>query len=256
MRHLSLVLAASLLAGEIVQAQTRSPAQRPPAHKPYGAVAVEIPPAVDDASFTAFRQQLAEIAKRRVFADLAAAVVAHGFFWERDFGAGFDPSRSGVENLAVAIGLEARDGAGWNHLAAFASEPGATPFPSRLGVICSPPSPAFDASELDRLVETTRTDGPSWAYPHRVGLPVHAAPHPGSPVVETLGLHFVHVLGYEAADNNADAERTAWARVATPAGKAGFLPPGTLRSLAADQLCYVKDITGRWRITGYVGRAD
>ena len=32
--------------------------------------------------------------------------------------------------------------------------------------------------------------------------------------------------------------------------------PDTLMSLAAPRLCYIKDITGRWQITGYIGRRD
>jgi hypothetical protein len=255
MRYLSLVLAALLLTCEMALAQARAPTQRPPAHKPYTTVPVEIPQPRDDPSFAAFRKELADIAKRRIFAELAAAVVAHGFFWDRDFDAGFDPSRSGVENLASAIGLEARDGAGWNLLANFAAEPAATPVPSRLGVICSPPSPAFDETALDRLIEATNTDEIAWAYPRIAGVAVRAAPFPTSPVVETLGLHFVHVLDDEAPEH-VQPQRSAWARVATPAGKVGFVAPNSLRSLSDERLCYIKDITGRWRIAGYVGGGD
>jgi hypothetical protein len=256
MRHFWPVLAALLLAVGLAQAQTRGPAQRPPPYKPYSAVAVDIPPAPDDPSFAAFRNELADIAKRRVYADLAAVVVARGFFWDRDFGGGFDPSKTGVENLAFAIGLEARGGTGWKRLAAFAADPNARPAPLRTDVMCSPPSPAYNESELDRLIESTKTESHVWTYPRDAGAAVRAAPRAGSAVVETLGLHFVHVLGYEAGENEVEPARTAWARVATPTGRAGFIAPGTLRSLGAEQLCYIKDVTGRWRIAGYVGRGD
>jgi hypothetical protein len=123
-------------------------------------------------------------------------------------------------------------------------------------VICGPPNPSYNETERDRLIETTKTESHVWTYPRNAGVAVRAAARAGSAVVETLGLHFVHVLGYGATETDIEPERTAWARVATPTGKAGFVPPGTLRSLGAEQLCYVKDVTGRWRIAGYVGRGD
>jgi hypothetical protein len=256
MRRRWLVPAALLLAVAIAHAQSRSAGPRPPPHKPYDLVSVEIPVAAENATFAAFRNELAEVAKRRIFAELAAVVVTRGFFWDRDFGNGFDPTKSGVENLAAAIGLEADGGAGWNRLAAFAAEPTATPIPLHVGVICGPPDPIYDAAELERLIETTKTQSRVWTYPRDTGVPVHAAPRAGSAVVETLGLHLVHVLAYETAERGAEPERAAWARVATPTGKAGFVAPDMLRPLSREQLCYIKDVIGRWRIAGFVGRGD
>jgi hypothetical protein len=256
MRHLALVLAALLLAGALAQAQTRGPAQKPPPHQPYDPVAVAIPPPLDEPGFIAFRKQLADIARRRVYADLAAVVVARGFFWDRDFGSSFDPSKTGVENLATAIGLEAGDGAGWGRLAGFAAEPSASSIALRASVVCGPPNPSYDESALDRLMETTKTDSHAWTYPRNADMTVRAAPRANGAIVETLGLNFVHVLGYEAGEGDSERERAAWARVATPSGKAGFIAPGTLRPLSAERLCYEKDITGRWRVAGYIGRGD
>jgi len=39
----------------------------------------------------------------------------------------------------------------------------------------------------------------------------------------------------------------------TPSGALGYAAPGTLMSLSASQLCYVKDLIGHSRITGFVG---
>ena len=39
-------------------------------------------------------------------------------------------------------------------------------------------------------------------------------------------------------------------------GKQGFVAPGTLLSPYAERLCYARDITGRWRIAGFVGGGD
>jgi hypothetical protein len=254
MRHLALVLAL-LLAGGSAQAQTRATAQKPPPHKPYDPVAVNIPPPFDDPGFAAFRKQLAEIARRRIYADLAAVVAPRGFFWDRDFGSSFDPSKTGVENLATAVGLEAGDGAGWSRLAGFAAEPGASPIGLRTGVVCGPPNPSYDEGALDRLMESTKTDSHAWTYPRIPAMAARAAPRANGAIVETLGSNFVRVLGYEAGEDDTEP-RTAWARVATPSGKTGFVAAGALRPLSAEQLCYEKDITGRWRIAGYVGRGD
>ena len=76
-----------------------------------------------------------------------------------------------------------------------------------------------------------------------------------APVAETLGLHFVRVLGFEEKDGDTDPVHNAWARVATPSGKAGFTAPNSLLSPYADRLCYGKEGTG-WRIVGYVGGGD
>jgi len=75
-------------------------------------------------------------------------------------------------------------------------------------------------------------------------------------VVETLGLNLVRVLGFEDKDGDTDPVRNAWARVATPGGKTGFVAPNSLLSPYADRLCYAKEGTGPWRISGYVGGGD
>ena len=78
-----------------------------------------------------------------------------------------------------------------------------------------------------------------------------AAPQPTGAVVGTLGLHFVRVLGERAS-----AEHLDWMKVAAPSGKTGFVAGGMLMSLLAERLCYRKDVTGRWRIAGFVGGGD
>ena len=82
----------------------------------------------------------------RVFDRLARIVVARGFFWDRDFANGFDPKKSGVENLAAAIGLERGTGGGWQTLVAFADEPSASEISASPGVLCAPARPASTAT--------------------------------------------------------------------------------------------------------------
>jgi hypothetical protein len=254
-RHwrMPIVLAVVLAAG-VARAQT--PARLPVATKPYQPVAVKLPASPADPSFAAFRKDFAAIARGGVFDRLARIVVTHGFFWDRDFANGFDPKRSGVENLAAAVGLERGTGGGWQALAAFADEPTASETPASPGVLCAPGRPEFDSDDFDRLTDATRTNPSEWVFPRADGLDVRAAPRTESAVVEKLGQYFVHVVRFETAPANAEPVRTAWARIAIPSGKIGYAAPDTLMSLSAARLCYIKDIIGRWQITGYIGRRD
>jgi hypothetical protein len=223
-------------------------------HAPYQPVAVTLPAASDDAGFVAFRHSLIKVAKARVYSDLARLVVRRGFFWDRDFGGAFDPAKSGVENLAVAVGLEARNGAGWGTLAAFAAEVTTKPEPSRPGVVCSPGQPTFSEPEFDRLLDLTGTAGSDWHYPRGNATAVYAAPRVDSTVIETLGLYFVRVLreGTGAVGGNV----AVWQRVLTPTGKIGFVDRTVLLGLEPRRLCYRKDVTGLWQIGGYISGGE
>ena len=226
-------------------------AQAPPP-KPYAPAAITLPAASDDASFIAFRTALAAAAKSRIYAELAPLVLTQGFFWDRDFGRRFDARKPAVDNLALAIDLERRDGIGWNALAVFAAEAAAEPLDSRPGVVCAPARPSYDGVAFSRLLDASYTGGIDWAYPRADQTPVRAAPQPGAALAGTLGLHFVRLLGFEGVDHEPAPGRTQWARVAMPDGKRGFVAPGQLMSLTAERLCYIKDLVAGWRIAGYI----
>jgi hypothetical protein len=224
--------------------------QRPP--KPYAPVAITLPAASDDTSFVTFRAALAAAAKSRIYAELAPLVLAQGFFWNRDFGRQFDPRKPSVDNLAAAITLESRNGAGWEALAAFAAETAAEPLDSRPGVVCAPARPGYDGVAFSRLLDGTYTSGIDWAYPRADSTPVRAAPNSESALAGTLGLHFVRLLGFEGPLSEPAAGRTQWARVTMPDAKPGFVAPGSLMSLTGERLCYIKDLVAGWRIAGYI----
>ena len=57
------------------------------------APAITRTPAIDDASFTAFREAIAAAAKSRIYAGLADLTRRQGFFWDRDFSHPFDPRK-------------------------------------------------------------------------------------------------------------------------------------------------------------------
>jgi hypothetical protein len=242
-----LALAASALAAMPTVSQ---PISLPP--KPYTPVAIALPVASEDASFVTFRAKLAAVAKRRVYAELAQLVEAQRFFWDRDFGHGFDPRKPGVDNLAAAILLEHRNGSGWDLLAAMAAEAAIEPLDSRPSVVCAPARPAYDGVALTQLLNKTYTAPIDWAYPRAAKTPIRAAPQPAAAAIGTLGLNFVRLLSFEGPDSEPAPGRTQWARVAAPDGAVGFVAPNSLLSLTTERICYIKDLVGGWRIAGYV----
>ena len=114
--------------------------------KPYKPVAIELPQPVKDPSFAAFRQQLADIAKRKDRAALAKHVAAN-FFWQTDDGKDIAlQGRPGIDNLVRALYLDNPETEGWDILAAFAADATGDPSPERKGVICAPGEPKLDGA--------------------------------------------------------------------------------------------------------------
>ena len=220
----------------------------PPPVKPYAAVAVTPPGPFNDASFTAFRQTLAGIAQRKDRAALAKLVVPKGFFWMQDKDAA-DPKKSGVDNLASAIGLDDNGGSGWDVVASAASDPTASALPEHKDVYCTPAQPVFDIQALQSLLDQTGTSPFEWGFPISNGVEVRSAAQPNAAVTDKLGLYFVRVL----ADSPPPAANgQAFVHIALPSGKNGFVSADTLAPLMTDQMCYSKD-AGGWKITGYIG---
>ena len=254
----ALTAAVGLIEPSLVEPALAEPL-RPP--KPYTPVAITPPPAFADESFVAFRQEFAAVAKGRIYAELARLIVPDGFFWERDFGNGFQASKPAVDNLAAAVRLEHDGGVGWSTLAAFATEVSAAPLPSFPGVICAPQNPQFDAIDFDRLLNQSYTDEPDWAYPRADKTIIRAAAATNAATVETLGLNFVRLLARADPTNSLpksapSIDRSAWTPVVAPSGKTGFVAPGALVSFTTERLCYGKDASGRWRIAGFVGTGN
>ena len=241
------------LAGAAVVAQ--APAQTPtpppiqaPAPGPYTPVPITLPPAVNDPSFDAFRQGLAEIAQKKDRAALARLVTAN-FFWIPEDTDLADKRKSGIDNLAKALGLEGPDAIGWDALAAYAAEASAIADPQRKGVFCAPSEPVFDEKAADELANATHTDAADWVFPLRDGVGVRAEAKQDAPVVDKLGLYLVRALVDESPAN---AVYASFVKVMLPSGKIGFVPVETVLPIGGEQLCYVKDASG-WKIAGFLG---
>jgi hypothetical protein len=222
----------------------------PPAPiKPYPAVKVTPPQPNGDPGFQDFHKQLLDVAAHKDRAGLAKLVVAQGFFWIQDKDLA-EKSKPGIDNLAKAIGLDAKDGSGWDVVTGFANDPTATDLPDHKGVVCSPADPNIDPKAFEALGEATQTDPSEWGYPLKDGAEVHSAPQPNAPVMEKLGLNLVRVLPDTAPPS--DASQPAFLHVATPSGKSGFIAMDAIAPLGGDEMCYVKD-AGGWKIAGYFG---
>ncbi len=222
----------------------------PPAPvKPYRQVAVTPPAPLADAGFVAFRKQLADVAAHKDRAALAKMVVTQNFFWIQDKNLA-DKRKSGVDNLAKAIDLDAKDGPGWDVLTAFANEPSAAESPQQQGAFCAPADPTIDPNALEALGKATGTDPSEWGYPSNGGVEVRAAAQPDSPVIEKLGMYLVRVLPDSGQDG--DPNQPMLLHVALPDGKSGFVDAQALSPLGGDQMCYAKNASG-WKIAGYLG---
>jgi hypothetical protein len=226
-------------------------APRPQAAKPepYKAVAVTPPQALSDPALDALRKQLGEVAQRKDRGALAKLAVGQNFFWLGENGERADKRKSGADNLAAALGLNNKDGAGWDMLASLADDPTGSPSREHKGAICAPADPTFDGKSFSELLQATKTDAGEWGYPVSANIEVHAGPQANTPVVEKLGLTFVRIVP-EGGPNV-----PAFIRIVTPAGKVGFVSVDSIAPLGNDQICYVKDSSG-WKIGGYVGGGD
>lgn len=224
----------------------QAPQIAPP--KAYKQVAVKAPLASNDASFAAFRKQLADVAQKKDRAALQKLVVAKGFFWEGEGGDHGDAKKSSFDNFAQAVSLDDKDGSGWEILAAAAQEPTLEPDEDRKGVMCGPASAQIDEQSLVALIKDTGTDADEWAFPNGDKLEVRAEPKTDAPVSETLGLVLVRVYPEE----NNSTEPPTMLRIVTPSGKLGYVTMTAVLPIVTDQLCYIKE-AGGWKIAGYAG---
>ena len=251
--HLTSVFAALLIAGATpAMAQNPPRGAQPPQPAmagPYKSVPVTPPPSMSDPAFEAFRKQMGEAAQRKDRAALAKLVVGQGFFWVRENGDRADKRKSGTDNLAAALGLNNKEGAGWDMLASFADDPTGSPSPEHKGAFCAPADPSFDGKAFNALMQTTKTDVGEWGYPVSADVEVRATPQANAPVIEKLGLAFIRIVP-ESGPN-----APTFLRVVTPAGKIGFVSVDSVAPIGNDQICYVKD-AGGWKIGGYIGGGD
>ena len=245
-RSISFVLAAVALAIVTVAQGLAEPGQKAPQPKPYKPVPIALPEPVKDPSFAAFRKQLLGIAERKDRAALAK-VIAKDFFWIPQDKNIADKSKSPLDNLSRAIGLDQADG--WDIIAIFADDPTADPDPQRKGVICAPADPKYDANAAEALGQATGTQSGSWYYPVGDGVEVRDQPSATGKVIGKLGMHLIWI---HPDDSPASAVQADMVRIVLPSGKFGFVSVDALLPLPGDLLCYVKE-GNDWKIAGVIG---
>jgi hypothetical protein len=226
------------------QPQAQQPVA-PPA--PYSVLKVAPPKPSNDPSLAAFRKELAGIAQRKDRPALAKLVTVQGFFWLKEEGNAAG-KKTGIEALATALILAAKDGSGWERLGEFAADETAQPYPDRPNTVCSPAGPEFNEQELDKLAEATKTDVGDWGFTSTDGVEVRATAAQTAPVIEKLGMQFVRVMPDTAPNASQD-----FMRIVAPSGKVGFVAAEAINPLGSDQLCYGKDASGAWKIVGMIG---
>ncbi|MBX3522228.1 MAG: hypothetical protein KF807_03355 [Xanthobacteraceae bacterium] len=228
---------------------TATASAEPP--KEYPLVAAEIAKGPSDPSLEVFRATLGEIARKKD-AEALRKLVAGSFFWERDFGGGFEKKKSAFINFATALSLNADDGSGWQLLAKFVAQvPG--PHEKKKGVFCGPPAPKYNEKEFEKLLKDTDTEVFDWGYPAHGNVIAREKGEAGSPEVAKLSAHFVYV---DLAARGSDFDyKNGWSPVVTHDGKKAFVAPGELLTPLDPRLCFAKR-DGKWRIAGYIGGGD
>ncbi len=249
------LLALSSQAQSQGQPQPQQPQQQaaPAPPKPYKAVTVRLPAPSTDASHAAFRKQLADIAKRKDRAALQKLVVTQNFFWQSADGDHADKTKSAFDNFATAIGLDGKEGYGWDWLAAAADEPTLEAVPEMKGVSCAPAGPVFDEKAFEEVVKATGTDEGEWVVTAAPSNDIRGAGNAKAPVIEKVGTILIRIMSDDQAAA-APAQENPFVMVVTPGGKVGYIAAEALSPLDFEQICYTKD-GAAWKITGYFGGA-
>jgi hypothetical protein len=236
-------LAAALAAASVALAQSTPP-------KPYKAVTVTPPQPASDPAFDALRKQVGDAAQKKDRSALAPLVIAQGFFWQRDGRDRADKRKSGLDNLATALSLNSKGGAGWDILFSYTDDPTASPSSVFKGALCAPGEPAHNAAAFTELLKSTQSDVSEWGYTLSPATDVHEKAQASAPVIEKIGPMFVRVAPDKVPGS------AAYQRIITPSGKAGFVTIDAVAPLGNDQLCYVKDGGNGWKIGGYIGGGE
>jgi len=205
-----------------------------------------------DASFAEFQKKLRQAAEKR---DLKAIenLVATTFFWERDFGGGYNRAATPFQNLVNAMQLDdsklrrSARGIGWRKLQRIAGSRHFAPSDADKPVteaVCGPAPPGYQSNAIKN------DDLLFWGYVFD-RAPVRAAASPQSKIIRQVENEAIKVETWATRVPG----RPKFVKVELPDGKSGYIAEGQIQPFLDEQLCFRKLGNG-WRIVGYIGGGD
>lgn len=250
----------------IILAALTLPGMTAGAAEPYDRIAVRPLNATEpDDALAGLIARLAAAARSKDRKALAPHVHKQ-FFWDRDFGGGFDARAPAVKNFETALSLNESDLApeykdiGWERLRELLAARSFTRHGSRPGVVCAPG--AVWAEDEQRALQTANRFASDfsfdWAYMEDRPVRFHGSPESTGEVLAELTWQAVRVLdlGSDTATAQGPPAAQDWIKVHLPSGKEAYARYGEMLSFLSDRLCYGRSSAGGWHIAGYVGGGD
>lgn len=213
-----------------------------------------------DAALTAMRKKLADIIARKD-ASALFVLVSPDFTWtangepaERS-----NPDGDPLHNFKIAFGFAVagkdekigNDEAFWVLLEQALGDPALTPHADRPAIACGPVTAEADEDAREAATELIAGEDETveWAYTLKeIALTEKAAA--GRTVAKIANAALPVVGRYPAAREGEDVNPSFY-ELLLPSGKTGWIDVDGVEPLATDRLCYGKDKTGAWKITGY-----
>jgi len=228
---------------------------------PYAEVKVTAPaPFPADAALNAMRKQLAGIVARKD-AKALFALVSPDFVWTADGEPAerSNPDGDPLQNFKIAFGFAiggkddkiGNDEAFWVLLEQAVSDPALTPHGGNSAIACGPVTAEADEDARDAATEKIagEDEGVEWTYTLKE-IALTEKPAGGRTVAKAANVALPVVGRYPAAKEGEDIAPSFY-ELLLPSGKTGWIDVDGVEALAADRLCYGKDKTGAWKITGY-----
>lgn len=225
---------------------------------PYERILLEFVSPSPPPGLTGFLSKLADIATGRD-AQRLEPFLARDFFWERDYGGGFDRDVSALDNFTTALTLDATKTSRsfvakrWNDLDRLLKENTFMAHPERTGVYCTRADPAFvDPDLTEEVAQATESQYEiDWIYV-RGRQDVRDIPDKSAPVIAQLENEAARIAGWTFLQEEDDS---FWYEVALPTGARGYLMDAQVENWLDHRICFDQTEQG-WQIAGYQGAGD